>query len=84
MKPLIMLVGILPILLFVSSANSRSMGIPSGPYVPSDIDSKTTDDPKAVSSFQLAGVWGILHPVETDSELVWLHDDGRFTMRRGN
>lgn len=82
------------VLIFVSTASSsessqakitkRRSGIPSGPYVPSDIDSKTTDDPKAVSSFQLAGVWGILHPAETDAELVWLHDDGRFTMRRGN
>lgn len=69
---------------FVSSAESRSIGLPSGPHLPSDLESRTTDDNKTVWSFHVAGVWGIIHPRETEAEFVWLHHDGRLTMRAAN
>ena len=72
------------VLVFVSTASSSEFGIPSGPHIPSHLSSDTTDDDNAIRSVQLAGVWGIWHPRDTAAEFVWLHHDGRLTMRKAN
>ena len=72
------------VLVFVSTASSGEIGIPFGAHIPKDLRSSTTDDNKTIWSFQLAGVWGIVHPLETDAQFLWLHHDGRLTMRTGN
>lgn len=58
--------------------------IPKGSHIPSRIASSTTDDRKAIDEFHIAGVWGIIHPRDTAAEFVWLHHDGRLTLRRAD
>ena len=86
-KAVIMTAGmsiLVSVLVFVSTASSAEVGIPSGAHIPQDLRSSTTDDNTTIWSFQIAGVWGIVHPLETDAQFLWLHHDGRLTMRTGN